>query len=154
MRAKIRYRIIARCIVASGLLLAGISVDATEEFTKVEEVSCTVCHDKPGSKLLTDKGKYWEEMRSFEGYEEIVGAFQQCTSCHVRKPGAKKLTPFGRRISRVVDEMEDLKEWLQTGHPPSLPPEEGEATTEDKEEPLVEGDEPPVTPSPSSEVER
>ena len=65
---------------------------------KQEGLSCTVCHDKPGSKLLTDQGKYYETMRTLAGFDELKATFGACTSCHVTKPGSKKLTAKGKEF--------------------------------------------------------
>lgn len=83
-------------------------VTAAPELGEAEAVACTSCHDKPGSKLLTDKGKYYEEMRSFAGYDEIISAFQRCTTCHDRKPGSSKLTRIGRKFAGTVGGMREL----------------------------------------------
>jgi len=87
--------------VAVVLVLAGSSwIMATPDMAKQNDLKCTVCHDKAGSKLLTDKGIYG-----------------RCTSCHVRKPGSKKLTKEGQKFADVVDTMVELQEWLNKRHP-------------------------------------
>jgi len=98
--------------------LGGGQAQASNQIAKRENLDCTVCHDKPGSKLLTDGGKYYEEMRTLHGYDEVVSAFSQCTSCHVKKPGSKELTERGERYSWVVKDMEGLRQWLKENHPP------------------------------------
>jgi hypothetical protein len=98
------------------LLVAGPGL-ATEEMARAEDMACTVCHDKPGSKLMTDRGLYYEAMGSLDGYDDLVAAFQECTTCHVKKPGSKKLTARGRRYAWAVGDMEALEEWLLSQHP-------------------------------------
>ena len=89
MTSKRRITIIA----AVAVLLLSVSWPwASQEIAKQTDLRCTACHDKPGSKLLTDQGKYWESMRTLEGYDQIKESFGKCTTCHVRKPGSPKLT--------------------------------------------------------------
>ena len=115
------------------LTLGGIAV-ATPETGETTELDCTVCHDKPGSKLLTDEGKYYEVMGSLDGFDGVVSVFGECTSCHVKKPGSLKLTQNGRRFKRLVGDMEGVKEFIGEEHP--FPPGDGEEVCcEDVEEP-------------------
>jgi hypothetical protein len=90
---------------------------ASNKLAKQTGLECTVCHDKPGSKLLTDRGKYFEEMRTLDGYDDVVVAFADCTSCHEKKPGSRKLTERGERYAWVVNDMEGLRQWLRENHP-------------------------------------
>ncbi len=99
------------CLLPAGRALA------TEELGRTEDLTCTVCHDKPGSKLLTDKGKYYELMRSMDGFADLETSFGQCTFCHRRKPGSKKLTRAGKGFAAVLGGMEALVEWVQEHHP-------------------------------------
>ena len=92
-------------------------------------LACTACHDKPGSKLLTDRGKYYELMGNLEGFDEINEAFGKCTTCHVKKPGSKKLTAEGKRLARAIENMDALRELVLKKHP-TLPPAEGTAPVE------------------------
>lgn len=115
-------------------LLTTPSALASDAIAKAEgDLTCTVCHDKPGSKLYTDKGKYYELTGSLEGYDAIIAVFQKCTTCHVRKPGSKKLTPEGRRFARVMDDMNDLRSWVLSSHPPVRPEDVDKKLDEDKE---------------------
>lgn len=99
-------------------LIASLPVSANEAIAKAEGgMTCTVCHDKPGSKLLTDKGKFYESTRSLEGYQEVLAAFRSCTTCHVKKPGSKKLTQQGKAFARGVGGMAALREWALAAHP-------------------------------------
>jgi cytochrome c553 len=103
--------------IAAMLVLVSIPVSATPELAETEALSCTACHDKPGSKLLTDKGKYFELMGSMDGLEDLEKAFSSCTDCHVKKPGSKKLTRKGKKFNSSIKDMEGLREWLKTAHP-------------------------------------
>jgi hypothetical protein len=107
---------------AAVVLLAAVHAGdaaATKAIAEAEGgLTCTVCHDKPGSKLYTDEGKYYEAMGTLDGYDEVIDAFSACTTCHVRKPGSEKLTRQGREFSRVIRDMEELKEWVLSEHPP------------------------------------
>jgi len=97
--------------------LGGGQAQASNKIAKKESLQCTVCHDKPGSKLLTDRGKYYEEMRTLDGYNEVILAFSRCTSCHVKKPGSKELTERGQAYAFVAHDMEGLRQWLRENHP-------------------------------------
>ncbi len=101
------------------------SAQASNATAKREGLSCTACHDKPGSKLLTSEGKYYELMRTLDGYQELMAEFGSCTSCHVRKPGSKKLTENGKRFLWMMEDMSGLKSWLEDLHP--IAPAEPEA---------------------------
>ncbi|MCB1033896.1 MAG: hypothetical protein KDD47_08700 [Acidobacteria bacterium] len=98
---------------------------ATPEIAESLDMNCTACHDKPGSKLLTDQGKYFETMGTLNGYDDIVSAFGKCTNCHVRKPGSTKLTRQGKVLARAVGDMEELREWVRAQHP--VPSDDGAA---------------------------
>ena len=104
-------------VAALGLLLGGNALMANDEIGRETGEKCTLCHDKPGSKLLTDKGIYYDTQLTLEGYDEIKGSFGRCTSCHVRKPGSDKLTKEGKKMAEMVDSMEELREWLAENHP-------------------------------------
>jgi len=112
-------------LMAVGILMQGETAVASNEIAKQEDLVCTTCHDKPGSKLLTSEGKYFELMRSLDGYDDVTQAFGDCTTCHVRKPGSTKLTQTGRLFQRLVDDMNGLKTYLQEQHPTADAPEEG-----------------------------
>ncbi len=95
-------------------------VGATQELAAKTGEVCTVCHDKPGSKLLTDKGKYYEATGAFEGFDDVLAIFGECTYCHVKKPGSTKLTPAGRKFSEAIEDMEAFQEFLKANHPTTL----------------------------------
>jgi hypothetical protein len=97
--------------------LAGMPAGASNQIAEREGLQCTVCHAKPGSKRLNDRGKYYEEMRTLDGYDEVIAAFSECTACHAGKPGSKKLTDRGRAFSFAVRDMEGLRQWLMESHP-------------------------------------
>ena len=64
-----------------GLLWQGAPAVASNEIAKMENnMVCTSCHDKPGSKLLTDEGKYYELMGTLEGFTDVETVFGKCTS--------------------------------------------------------------------------
>ncbi|MDQ1347739.1 MAG: hypothetical protein QG573_1112 [Acidobacteriota bacterium] len=112
----------SRILIAVGMTVAvalftGTLASGTEKVGKQEGLSCTVCHDKPGSKLLTDQGKYYETMRTLAGFEELKATFGACTSCHVTKPGSKKLTAKGKEFQDLVKDMEGLGAWMKEHHP-------------------------------------
>ena len=92
---------------------------ASDDLGRELQTECTVCHDKPGSKLLTDRGKYYETLRTFEGYDKVTEVFGACTTCHESKPGSSEMTETGQRFADLVDDMEELRRWLETEHPPA-----------------------------------
>ena len=92
-----------------------LASDAIAE--ELGKMKCTACHDKAGSKLLTDQGKFYEFMGTVDGYSEIKGTFGRCTTCHVNKPGSTKLTKKGEKLSSVIADMDELREWLSKEHP-------------------------------------
>ena len=112
--------ILAVAIAVALTLTAASSAVASNTIAKQENLACTSCHDKPGSKLLTSKGKYYEHTESLAGYEELIVQVGQCTSCHVRKPGSTRLTSEGKQIRSLMGDMEGLKKWVLEGHPLDL----------------------------------
>ncbi|MCC6652271.1 MAG: hypothetical protein IT348_14050 [Candidatus Eisenbacteria bacterium] len=105
-------------ILAIFALLAVASAShASEKLGRDTGKECVACHDKPGSKLLTDRGKYFEVMHTLDGYDQVKASFGQCTSCHVRKPGSKKLTRKGQQMASMARDMAALREWVQQNHP-------------------------------------
>jgi hypothetical protein len=101
-------------LLASG---AAQPAAATEKLAQDSHVACTTCHDKPGSRLLTDQGKYFELMRSFDGFTEIQATMGACTTCHVRKPGSHKLTGKGKQFRETVQSMPGLRDFVMKSHP-------------------------------------
>jgi len=99
------------------VLLTADPSAASNAIAKAQDKVCTTCHDKPGSKLLTDEGRYFELTRSLEGYDELEAEFGRCTSCHVRKPGNTKLTKTGRRYQRLMTDMEGIRDFVLDRHP-------------------------------------
>lgn len=112
----IHTRWITALAVASLLATVG-GLQASEKLATDTGKSCVSCHDKPGSKLLTDQGVYFEAMHTLDGYDQVKASFGKCTSCHVRKPGSKKLTKKGQQMAGMVKDMSALREWLQMNHP-------------------------------------
>jgi len=104
-------------LAATALTIAGGQAYASNQIARSEGLACTVCHDKPGSKLLTDPGKYYEQMRSLNGYREVNAVFGSCTGCHVKKPGSKQLTRTGQQFAAVVHDMPGLRIFLAQNHP-------------------------------------
>jgi hypothetical protein len=114
-------------VVLAGLVLAlallpATNAGASKALAEKEDLVCTSCHDKPGSKLLTDRGKYYELTQSLEGYGKIESAFGRCTHCHSRKPGSQKLTKAGKAFNEGVGGMDELRKWVRESHPAKLPP--------------------------------
>lgn len=110
--------IISIALLLAAALVAGLGtpVQASNQIAQETGLTCTECHDKPGSRRLTDKGLYYEATRTLEGYQQITD-FAECTSCHVRKPGSKRLTATGRRFAAAVKDMNGLRRWLEENHP-------------------------------------
>ena len=104
-------------LFAAMSLLAAPAAMATDEIAVDTDLACTACHDKAGSRLLTDKGKYFETMGSLDGYETLTNTVGRCTACHVRKPGSKRLTKTGKSFSEVVKDLEEFRQWLDEQHP-------------------------------------
>jgi hypothetical protein len=107
-------------LLTAGLALAlllGPQAVADRATAEAEGVTCTVCHDKPGSKRMTDRGKYFEIRGTLEDYDQVVEVFGKCTACHSKKPGSLKLTRTGRRFQKVVEDMDGLASWLRASHP-------------------------------------
>lgn len=113
----------SKLIIPAALLLAaaliatlGAPALASNQIAQETGITCTECHDKPGSRRLTDKGLYFEATRTLEGYQQLTD-FAECTSCHVRKPGSKKLTETGKRFAAAVKDMNGLRRWVEENHP-------------------------------------
>jgi cytochrome c2 len=106
-------------LVAAATITAVVATNASasEELGKRENLSCTACHDKPGSKLLTDKGKYYELRRTTEGFDDLKATFGKCTACHDTKPGSLELTAKGEQFRAMVADMDGLAEWTKQHHP-------------------------------------
>ncbi len=90
---------------------------ASNRIAAQEGLQCMTCHDKPGSRLLTDRGKYYEAVGTLDGYGEVVAAFSECTGCHVKKPGSLKLTETGKAFAVAVNDMAGLRRWVKENHP-------------------------------------
>ena len=112
-----RFAKFAAVTLAVALLCGTPWLLADQEIADKTDERCTACHDKPGSKLLTDKGLYYEALGSLEGFDQLQGSFGRCTACHVKKPGSEKLTAEGKKMADLVDSMAELKQWLAKNHP-------------------------------------
>lgn len=129
-------------LLAFAAVLTASEAMASEEIAEAEGgLACTVCHDKPGSKLYTDKGKFYEATGSLEGFDEVIGAFRACTTCHVKKPGSDKFTPQGRRFVGVMQDMTELRDWAMKAHPPTEDVESQDVSTDDDPSADAAGDE-------------
>ena len=107
-------------LLAFAAILTASEAMASEAIAEAEGgIACTVCHDKPGSRLYTDQGKYYEATGSLVGFDEVVQAFRACTTCHVKKPGSEKFTPQGRRFLGIMRDMTELRDWAMKAHPPT-----------------------------------
>ena len=67
-----RFATLGVLILAGLLVASGAATLATEKLAQKEDVECTVCHKKAGGKKLTDKGKYYETLRTFNGYDKLT----------------------------------------------------------------------------------
>lgn len=105
--------ILAAAILASVVTLAVASEKLAHDTGK----TCTACHDKPGSKLLTDEGKYFETTRSFDGYAQLRESFGKCTACHVRRPGSHRLTKKGQQFAELAKDMAGIRKLMAESHP-------------------------------------
>jgi hypothetical protein len=54
-------------LAAPGLLLGGSALMASDGIARETREKCTLCHDKPGSKLLTDMSLYYDTQGTLEG---------------------------------------------------------------------------------------
>lgn len=108
----------ALCVIAVALIVGASPTFASEAIAAEQgKLKCTSCHDKAGSKLLTDQGKFYEAMGTVDGYADLKGTFGRCTTCHVNKPGSIKLTKKGKKLTSVIADMDELRVWLSKEHP-------------------------------------
>lgn len=112
-----QYLRLLAALALAGLVVAAGAARASQRLATETGKSCVTCHDKPGSKLLTDAGKYYESMHTLDGFADIRGSFGRCTACHVRKPGSLKLTKKGKELAGQVKDMNELRQWVQQQHP-------------------------------------
>jgi hypothetical protein len=129
---RIRIATLTAIAVAIATFFVGSIASGSEKIAKAEGLECTACHDKPGSKLLTDRGKFYETMGTLDGFEELAETFGKCTECHVKKPGSLKLTNKGRQFKEMVGDMAGLKTWMAAHHPT---PPEGDPQPADEPQP-------------------
>ncbi len=114
MHAHLRLTIGVALVAAA--LTAGASL-ANERIASTTKTTCTSCHDKPGSKRLTDTGKYYETVKTLDGYAALNASFGRCTTCHDTKPGSQKLTRRGTQFAAFAKDMPALNQWMREGHP-------------------------------------
>lgn len=98
----------AVAVLTLALVATAAPAFASKEIAATEGMSCTACHDKPGSIRLTNRGKFYELMGSFEAYDELSEKFGACTTCHKRRPGSTKLTAEGKKFKELHGGMETL----------------------------------------------
>lgn len=130
----LRITVSTLAALAAMVTILAAPVLGSEALGKQENVACTACHDKPGSKLLTDQGKYFELRRTMVGFDELKATFGKCTACHDTKPGSLALTEKGEQFRFIVVDMEGLADWMKQHHPtaPEKEPEpEKPAESED-----------------------
>ncbi len=111
-----RTRLALGLVLAAAACFAVASV-ANERIAADTRKDCTACHDKPGSKRLTDAGKYFETQKTLDGFDAIQTSFGHCTACHDTKPGSTKLTAKGTQFSAFAKDMPALTEWMKANHP-------------------------------------
>ena len=125
-------RRIRRTPLLLGSLLAMVAgsgvVTASEETAAMEDLECSVCHDDPDGRRLTDEGRYYGLMETLDGYQQVVDNFGSCTYCHVPDVGSNNLTREGLRFRWMMEDMKGLRAWLDENHPrpESEPSEESE----------------------------
>lgn len=127
MNVSTRHSVLWLGVLMAGVgisLLVGPPADASNAIAEREQMQCTGCHDKPGSRLLTDEGKYYEAVGTLDGFADVAAVFGECTSCHVTKPGSLQLTTTGKRFRRLVGDMDGLRELLESEHVFAKPEDE------------------------------
>ncbi len=111
------YTLLAGLALLAPIALYAPAATASDAIARETGHKCLDCHDKAGSKLLTDAGKYYETMHTFAGLDSLQATFGRCTACHARKPGSKKLTKRGKEYALLVHDMPALGELMRTRHP-------------------------------------
>ncbi len=130
-----RFATLTAAAVVAAAFFAGSIASGSNKIAKAEGLECAACHDKPGSKLLTDRGKFYESMGTLQGFEELAETFGNCTACHSRRPGSLKLTVKGKQFQEMVGDMKGLKSWMSSHHPT---PPEGDPQPESEQEKMRE----------------
>ena len=108
------------------LSIPGIAFASEEIAASEGDKECSVCHVDVETDLLTDRGKYYQMMRTLEGYEAVLERFGECTYCHVKEAGSLAMTDEGQRFKWMMEDMKGLKAWLAERHPKAEGDEEGE----------------------------
>lgn len=117
-----RFTRLACLLLLAAFPLAQAPAFASKKLATETGRTCTTCHDKPGSRLLTDAGKYFETTRTLDGFDQVKESFGKCTMCHVRKPGSHRLTAKGKEFAGMIKDMKDLGEWVRQNHPAAPTP--------------------------------
>ena len=116
--------------LATTLALAAAGMPApasgSEKIGEQEGLECQVCHAnvEAAAETLTDRGLYYQYLRTLEGYEQLLQRFENCTYCHADGAGSKGLTPDGYRFRWMMEDMVGLRAWLEEHHP--RPRDEGD----------------------------
>lgn len=129
LRKMVNLLWIAMLLAATG----GSAALASGEIAEQEGLECAICHDDPEIAKLSDRGRYFQYMRTLEGYELVVQQFGRCTYCHVKDPGSLDLTKDGYRFRWMMEDMEGLRVWLEENHPKPL--DEGDQNSQTDSEP-------------------
>ena len=93
-----KYASLGLVVIVATSLFVATPTYGTPEIGKKEKLRCTVCHDKSGSRLLTDKGMYYQLKGTLQDYKLLIHVYKKCTACHSREPGDKTLTPKGEEL--------------------------------------------------------
>jgi len=114
MHARIRIGLVLMtCLTIFGIK----ATNASEEIAEEQDLACDVCHVDPEADQLTDRGRYFEYLRTLEGYEAVIERFGRCIFCHVQEAGSEEFTQEGMRFRWMMDNMQGLKTWLDENHP-------------------------------------
>ena len=116
MRPTTIYAVAVLAAMVGSYVALAPPADASNAIAEETQLVCTTCHDKPGSKLLTDEGKYFEAMATLDGFDEVSEVFGACTSCHARKPGSRRLTANGKQFRRLMQDMEGIRQYAVAHH--------------------------------------
>jgi hypothetical protein len=100
-------------------LTAGFPAAGSEEIAEQQSLECQVCHADVEADIqtLTDRGLYFQFVRTLDGYEQVLEKFQSCTYCHADRAGSQHLTSEGYRFRWMMEDMAGLRAWLEEHHP-------------------------------------
>ena len=112
------------------LAIAGMPTPAvgSETIGEQEGLDCQVCHAnvEAAAETLTDRGLYYQYLRTLDGYAQVLEKFESCTYCHADGVGSQGLTPEGHRFRWMMEDMVGLRAWLEENHP--RPQDEGDSS--------------------------